>query len=369
MSRMLAIIATASLLFCIAFLSLAVFIGGDDVLHDPRSLRAVKPLIDLATHKEWRWSGGDTLALDTPINIRYQPGGPPGVSVRGPADLLQHVRVGDGHIGSDAAVKRNHGAKLQAVVSGVAIRKFVVNGGENLELGKIDQPDIDLHINGNGTVSGHGRAGRLNLVISGPGNADLGGLAVGNADVSIFGSGNAALSPHGNVQVFIAGSGRLRLLTRPADLRQTIIGSGEVSGKTPRRAEPPPAPPPPPQQGEQVQDDATTRAVLVREDKDIDIGHIEKKNLNVTVMDSASVTGNGRVENLNLTIMGSGKARLGRIAARKAAVVISGSGDAFIAVSDELKVTIQGSGNVHLLRRPAHIEPSISGSGRIIEDH
>jgi hypothetical protein len=365
---MLAIIAAAGLLLCLTFLGLAVFIGGDDVLHDPRSLRAVKPLIDLATHKEWRWSGGDTLALDTPINIRYQPGGPPGVSVTGPAELLKHVRVGDGRIVSDAAAKRNHGAKLQAVVSGVKIRKFVVNGGENLELGQLDQPDLDLHINGSGTVSGHGRVQHLNLAISGPGNAELGGLAVGDADVSIFGSGNVTLSPHGNVQLFIAGSGGLKLLTRPANLRQTIIGSGKVSGWNKNaRTDAPPNPPTPPSERIEPQVPSNVPAVFVRGYNAVDLGHVEQPTLNITTTSSASVTGEGKVDTLNVSILGDGQANLGKIAAREVNVAVMGSGDASVAPGDVLKVTISGSGNVHVLSRPTRIERVIHGSGRIIE--
>jgi hypothetical protein len=45
-----------------------------------------------------------------------------------------------------------------------------------------------------------------------------------------------------------------------------------------------------------------------------------------------------------------------------------GSGSVTVAPSEELKVTIMGSGNVHLLTRPASIQRQIMGSGRIIEE-
>src|SRR5450432_3154989 len=101
MSKMLMIVSAVSLLLCGTFLGLAHAIGGDDVFHDQRSLGNIKPLIDLATHKTWRWAGGDTLALDAPVNIHYQPTGSPGVLVTGPEELLKHVRVSDGRIASD----------------------------------------------------------------------------------------------------------------------------------------------------------------------------------------------------------------------------------------------------------------------------
>jgi hypothetical protein len=239
MSRTLVISSAAGLLLCAVFLGLAVRIGGDDIFHDSRSLQQLKPLIDVATHKAWRWNGGDTLAMDAPINIRYEAKGSPQVSVTGPAELVQHVRVSDGRIGADTSVTRASGRKLEAVVSGMPIRKFVVNGGENLDLGDIDQPGLDLYLNGSGTVNGRGKVDRLNLTIAGPGKANLGGLSVaGDARISILGSGEASLSPHGAVRLFIAGSGNLQLLTRPEELRETQVGAEEanpVGGEKPRK--------------------------------------------------------------------------------------------------------------------------------------
>ena len=69
MPRALVISSVAGLAVCAISLGLAVRIGGDDIFHDSRSLGQFKPLIDLASHKTWRWGGGDTLALDAPIKM------------------------------------------------------------------------------------------------------------------------------------------------------------------------------------------------------------------------------------------------------------------------------------------------------------
>jgi len=417
MPNPLIISSAAGLLVSAACLGLAVRIGGDDIFHDARVLDQMKPLIDVASHKAWRWNGGDTLAMDAPINIRYEPKGAPQVSVTGPTDLLEHVRVSDGRIATDNSFTRASGRKMQALVSGVPIRKFIVNGGENLDLGDIAQPELDLHVNGNGTVSGRGKVDHLDLTIAGPGKANLGGLSVtGDAKISILGSGDASLSPHGAVRLFIAGSGNLQLLSKPTDLRQTILGSGEVSQLEGLAAE----------QALKAMDvsriaseaansaiqsalgsgqigeiaaeaarngianadidrhvregiargmahetmtvDSNNGAMVMHGNKNVDLGHVERESLTVTIANSGSVTAEGKVDKLTVSVMGSGDANLGKLSARTVTVMVMGSGSATVAPSESLKAQIMGSGDVRLRSHPANIQRSIMGSGRVIEE-
>ncbi len=386
MSRTLVIATLAGLGICGASLGAAMLVGGDDIFHDPRTLGAVKPLIDLATHKTWHWNGGDTLALDAPINIRYQAEGTPQVSVTGPAEAVSHVHVSEGRIGADTGLSRKSGRKVEAVVSGISIRKFVVNNGEHLDLGAIKQPDLDLHINGNGSVSGSGAVDRLNLVIAGPGNAGLGALSVRDeARVAILGNGTASLAPLGNLRLFIAGNGKLEMTAKPKTVSQTILGNGEIEQITGAAHEAartatqealknipvPPMPPMPPMPAMPMggTPDMMSRSgdsVTVLNHHDADLGHIEQQNLKVSVLASGSATAEGKVDRLIVNVMGSGRANLGRLAARQVRVTIAGSGDVTVAPSDELKVTIMGSGDVHLTTRPAKIRQQIMGSGQII---
>jgi hypothetical protein len=358
---------------CVCFLGLAYLIGGDDVFHDPRSLQGVKPLIDMATRKEWRWQGGDTLALNAPINVRYDAQGAPGVSVTGPAELLEHVRVGEGRIVSDTRPRRG-GKKLEAVVSGVPIRKFVVNGRENLDLGRIDQPSLEVHLNGVGTVTGEGQVERLNLTIAGPGKAELDGLSVTEeARVSILGNGEAALAPKGHLRLFIAGNGKLSLASKPKTVSQTIVGNGEMENIAPPA---PPAPPPPPADvspvpmpmavPKDVQIRSDGRNVFVNGSQSVDLGRIDQESLNITIAASGSATAEGKVDTLNVQVLGSGNAELGKLSARSVKVSIMGSGTATVAPSEDLKASIMGSGDVRLTTQPADIERMIVGSGKIL---
>jgi hypothetical protein len=393
MSKMLAIIAAIGLSLCAVFLGGAWALGGDNIFHDPRSLEGLKPLIDLATHKEWRWAGGDTLALDAPVTLRYEPQGKPNVTVTGPADAVDHIRFRAGRISSDAAAPPRGKEKLQAVVSGIPIHRFIVNGGESLQLGHIDQDELTIHINGQGVVSGSGKVGHLTLVLNGPGAANLGALEVGDASVSILGPGNVTLSPHGALSLFVAGSARISLLTRPASIRRRILGQaiietpdGTLATPPPHAPRPPtppveatqatqvppappvpgqppvppvPVPPAPPERG-------VRQNIAVHGDEDRDLGHIDQDRLHIRVDGAGSVTAQGRVDTLTLDLHGMGSARLGALSARKVVVRLMGDGDAIIAPRDEADVTITGSGNVRLATSPERIGRHIVGSGRVI---
>lgn len=402
MSKMLAIISVAGLALCAALLGGAWALGGDDIFHDPRSMEGLKPLLDLATHKEWRWAGGDTLALDAPITVRYEPrskpeGGKPNVSITGPADAMDHIRVQAGRITGDVAKPAPDAARLQAVVSGIPIRKFVVNGGEKLQLGHIDQEELTVHINGGGSVSGDGKVQNLTLVMNGPGTADLGALQVDDANVSVLGPGNVTLSPHGDVKLFLAGNALVRMLTRPASIKRRVIGSaviqildssditpGPVAPRaatpatpaTPPGAAPMPMPMPvpvpvvpqePPRPPVGDVNAVTHDKVFVRGSQNVDLGHVDQEHLSVMIGGNGSVKAEGRVDVLDVQIGGNGNANLGGLAARRVVVNIAGNGNATVAPAEELRANILGSGNVRLTTRPQSIERHVVGDGRVIE--
>lgn len=389
MSKTLALIAIISLVLCVTLFGLARTIGGDAIFHDSRNFAGIQPLIDMATHKEWKWDGGDSLALEAPVNVVYRQGGQPRITVSGDAVQLEHVKVGGGRIVSDnAPAARKDQPRLTAVVGGMALRKFSVNGGENLDLGKIDQDELELHLNGHGSITGTGRVNRLDLTIAGSGKAALGGLSVGDANVAIYGSGKGIIAPHGTLNLFVTGSGKIALASKPAKIEQNVLGSGgivdvgEIVNKVmesvrvtvpvtvpmtmnvPMPVVVPPQPTPP--SGADKDDE---RNYLVKGNQNVDLGHLDQKSLSVTIPGSGKIRAEGKVENLTVNLFGSGKADFSKLAAGNVAVHIFGSGVAIVAPSGALEASITGSGAVHLTTRPKTITRSITGSGRVVEDY
>jgi len=316
---------------------------------------------------------------------------------------MDHIRVQAGRITGDVAKPARNDPKLEAVVAGIPIRKFVVNGGEHLQLGHIDQEELSVYINGPGTVSGDGKVQNLTLVLNGPGTADLGDLQVGDANLSLLGPGKVTLSPHGDVKLFVAGNAMVRPLTQPSSIKRRIIGPAVIQTPEGSEINPPPVAPRPPAPAIQatpatppgaapmqmqvpmpnvdvkaIASAAASAAVaaamgaardrvVVNGKRNVDLGHIDQDHLSLRLNGDSSVTAEGRVDALDLTISGDGNANLGRLAARSVVVHISGSGNAVIAPAEDLEAHLTGSGNIRLVTRPAHIERHVRGKGNIVE--
>ena len=92
---------------------------------------------------------------------------------------------------------------------------------------------------------------------------------------------------------------------------------------------------------------------------------LNQNRLKVSIAGSGSIKADGKVENAEIHIAGSGDADLGHVISRVSEVHIAGSGNTDIAPSDEAEIHIAGSGDVNLHTNPKKLETHIAGSGRI----
>ncbi len=90
----------------------------------------------------------------------------------------------------------------------------------------------------------------------------------------------------------------------------------------------------------------------------------DMESLEVIVSGSGKITLAGTTQTLNIDISGSGNFYGFDLEARKADCEISGSGNAYLNVEEQLKATISGSGNILYKGHPV-VSTNISGSGKI----
>ena len=265
MIRNLTIVAVASFVLCVGCFAGAFALGGRDLVqhgwtfpsdwnievNDDNDTVHVGPGHRSAEERETAtrqiaWTGGDALQIDVPAEVIFTqaaPGAGAGVKVTGPKWLVDRVVIDNGRIGlkdhgddgTNSLKINGHGVhvlggddRLSIEVTAPAVRSFTLNGSGDLYLKAYDQPDLRLEINGSGDIQAEGKAAKLDLQVSGSGEADLRSLDTGDARVAVSGSGEAHIAPHGSAEVELAGSGDVYLTNKPTLLTSNVAGSGEV---------------------------------------------------------------------------------------------------------------------------------------------
>jgi hypothetical protein len=185
-----------------------------------------EPSLRQSGHWEWAWDGSDGLGVSVFGVVHYQRGGPARISISGPNDVLEKLRVGQGQIRfcDDCRVAR---APLDITVSGVPLREVALAGSDcDIQMGRLDQDALRLSIAGTGRISAEGRIDDVSLSIAGSGTANLEKVAARRANIHIAGSGDVALTPRDEANIHVAGSGNVRMTAAPVRLNQYVTGSG-----------------------------------------------------------------------------------------------------------------------------------------------
>jgi hypothetical protein len=80
---------------------------------------------------------------------------------------------------------------------------------------------------------------------------------------------------------------------------------------------------------------------------------------------ASNATLDGAVDELVANLTGASDLRAESLQTKVAELSVTGAGDASVAVSDTLKVSITGAGKVEYIGNPPHIERDITGAGSI----
>ena len=175
--------------------------------------------------RNFRWNGGDRVQINGQMTMHYRPGDGMDVIARGDAGLLDGLRVRGRRIELDCNPRQN---RVEITLPGTPFEEFELDGSGDLILEALDQPSVEIAIHGSGDINASGNVRDVEVTIAGSGDADLGGLRAGRLKLNIMGSGDAEVSPEDEAEINIAGSGEVRLLTRPRQLKTNIAGSGEI---------------------------------------------------------------------------------------------------------------------------------------------
>lgn len=173
------------------------------------------------------WSGGSKASIEIPATVHYRRGSGDQLVVTGDSEVISHVRVVDGEVKMDCRM-RHSGDRLDVTLPGRAFRIFALAGAGSLSLDDIDQPDLEIQMAGAGDIEATGRTEKLELNLAGAGDARLGALMADRVELNMAGSHDVEIAPKDDLEVNLAGSGKVVLRTEPRALETHILGSGRI---------------------------------------------------------------------------------------------------------------------------------------------
>jgi hypothetical protein len=164
------------------------------------------------------------------VDVRLHVGGPQRVRVKAGDKVIDDVRTvvrngaleitfdHDGWGGDDVIVE----------ASVPSLAGIDASGSGDIDVDGIDADAFEVRSDGSADIALEGTAGRLDVVLEGSGDADLGGLKARDAHVVVDGSGDADVRADDRLNVAVDGSGDVRYHGTPA-LTQNVDGSGDLS--------------------------------------------------------------------------------------------------------------------------------------------
>jgi len=97
----------------------------------------------------------------------------------------------------------------------------------------------------------------------------------------------------------------------------------------------------------------------------VNIDKIKEESLKIVISGAAKLTGNGKVNDLDISISGMGAVSFKEIKTQKTKLKISGSGKADLYVEESLDASINGAGKANVWGKPTQVNKRINGLGKI----
>ena len=236
------------------------------------------------------WLGSDTVKINIPAQVHYQPGPKPQASVSGDADLVSHVRLRDGTLEWDSVewdrlVDCFPADDLVVHFAGPAVTAWTLNGSSELDLSDIKQDVLRLTMHGSGAVTASGEAKELSLDAAGSGRADLGRLVAQKTSVSLKGSADLKLADikQDVLRIIMHGSSVVTASGAAREVSLESSGSGRVD------------------LGQLIAERATAQ---IHGSTDVDLA--PRQDADISVSGSAIVKLHGAVARINSHVSGSG---------------------------------------------------------------
>ncbi len=169
--------------------------------------------------------------MEAPLTVRIAVGPRRSLLVRGDDNIVPLVRTTT-HDGTlTISVRRSfesaHG--LSVSIETPRLERVALSGVGTVDVAGVHGSSFGAELTGTGAIAASGRVQRLDVEVSGAGEARLDELAAREVEVDVTGTGSARVNASRSLDAKLSGVGSIRYRGRPTILSREISGVGVVA--------------------------------------------------------------------------------------------------------------------------------------------
>lgn len=176
--------------------------------------------------REFAIQSGTQLAMEIPVELVFTRGDKPGMTVSGPADVVDRLVWENGHLSVSGSKSVHHGVEVR--ITAPEIGGLDLDAPGDVTLTGLQQQALRINSRGAIDLDASGKVDRMAISSEGAGNLDLGRVDAKDATIRLDGVGDVTIGATGTVDVEINGAGNVTLVRKPATLRSRMNGIGDI---------------------------------------------------------------------------------------------------------------------------------------------
>jgi len=174
------------------------------------------------------WSDtSDKVSLSLAADASWAPRAGNDVIITGPSAALDRIKIDGNDIKSDCWGGGD--SKITITLPGRVFQSYEMNGVGSLHLKGLNQPELDLDVEGAASVDASGVVPQTHVTVAGAASVNLTDLVTQSLAADLSGASKVVANPAQSADVDISGIGQVSLLTRPKNYHENISGLGHVS--------------------------------------------------------------------------------------------------------------------------------------------
>lgn len=163
-------------------------------------------------------------------DIHFNRKQPVSLEITGDQNLLSYIKTSVHRGVLRISTSKSYQTKLPLVVklSAPELHALESNGAGDTSLANLRGNTLRLNLNGSGDIKATGQIRQLSARLRGSGDIKAKQLNAEYAEINISGSGDADIYARKSLKANIIGSGDILYYGKPAKIKRSIIGSGDI---------------------------------------------------------------------------------------------------------------------------------------------